>query len=323
MSSMKEHFPTNHLLEIEEKGFYQHLDSCLFRYRSYNENTIKALQDDRLFFSSPINFNDPYDCLPFVDYEKVCAEVNRNIFIGMDAYLDRVKESIPEMAFFTREVLRKDRDRYINGLFNELHQELRSIRQKIRKETKVICFSEALNSLLLWSHYADYHKGFCLAYDKDELLHSEIYSDDGTEIQSVKIRIDPIQYVNQQIDLTEELGLYARYKLPKDPTFRSEEISVGVIKLRQMLLQKAKDWEYEKEWRVTERRLDIERPSGVSYISVRPKAIIVGSQCTKEHHEELIRQAEKKQILIYRMYLSEVENGFQLKLGRGYQYLVF
>ena len=115
---MKEHFLTNHLLETEEKGFYSHLDSCVFRYRSFNEDTISALQDDRLYFSSPINFNDPYDCLPFVDYEKVCAEVNRNIFVGMDAYLDRIKESIPEVAFYVGEILKKDRDTYVNGLFS-------------------------------------------------------------------------------------------------------------------------------------------------------------------------------------------------------------
>ena len=155
-------------------------------------------------------------------------------------------------------------------LFNQLHLKLRDVRCLIRKETKVICFSETLNSLLLWSHYADYHKGFCLAYDKNELIQAKSYSNDGIEMPNVKIRIDPIQYVDKQIDLTEEVGLYARYKLPKDPTFNGEEVTVGVIKLRQMLLQKAKDWAYEKEWRVTERRLDIEQPSGVNYLLKLP-----------------------------------------------------
>ena len=33
--------------------------------------------------------------------------------------------------------------------------------------------SETIDSTLMWAHYADYHKGFALAYEKDELYKLE------------------------------------------------------------------------------------------------------------------------------------------------------
>ena len=36
-------------------------NECLYRYRSVNEENIKALSSGRLYFSKVGNFNDPYD----------------------------------------------------------------------------------------------------------------------------------------------------------------------------------------------------------------------------------------------------------------------
>ena len=37
------------------------------------------------------------------------------------------------------------------------------------KSIHVACFSETKESILMWSHYADNHKGFCVEYDFKEL----------------------------------------------------------------------------------------------------------------------------------------------------------
>ena len=34
---------------------------CLFRYRAYKEETLNALEKNRIYFSRPSYFNDPYD----------------------------------------------------------------------------------------------------------------------------------------------------------------------------------------------------------------------------------------------------------------------
>ena len=47
---------------------------CLYKFRPDNENTLKLLREQRLHFSHPFDFNDPFDCRPtFIkfDIEKI------------------------------------------------------------------------------------------------------------------------------------------------------------------------------------------------------------------------------------------------------------
>ena len=50
-------------------------ENCLFRYRKLNdadrEKNIDALKNNRLYFSTPVNFNDPYDNRMYVDKDKI------------------------------------------------------------------------------------------------------------------------------------------------------------------------------------------------------------------------------------------------------------
>ena len=43
----------------------------LYRYRECTEYNFDALLNDRVYFNSPLHFNDPYDCLSYIDLEKV------------------------------------------------------------------------------------------------------------------------------------------------------------------------------------------------------------------------------------------------------------
>lgn len=86
-------------------------------------------------------------------------------------------------------------------------------------EMGVACFSARLDSILMWSHYADGHKGLCLEFDTKylpfsdrEKLHRLIYSNSYP-------RLSPI-------------AIFQSSNMPFDP-----------------LVTKSKDWEYEEEWR--------------------------------------------------------------------------
>lgn len=55
-------------------------NECLYRYRSVNEENIKALSSGRLYFSKVGNFNDPYDSLLFINTKTVVDEILGNIY---------------------------------------------------------------------------------------------------------------------------------------------------------------------------------------------------------------------------------------------------
>jgi hypothetical protein len=46
--------------------------------------------------------------------------------------------------------------------------------RKSRFERGVACFSAAADNLLLWAHYADGHRGFCLEFDTSDPVFEKI-----------------------------------------------------------------------------------------------------------------------------------------------------
>ena len=49
--------------------------------------------------------------------------------------------------------------------FNQIENVFREAESYLRRSTFIACFSETVNSVTMWSHYAHSHKGFVLEYD--------------------------------------------------------------------------------------------------------------------------------------------------------------
>lgn len=48
------------------KYIYDNTPKSLFHYRRCSEQSIEAFRENKLFFNTASNFNDPYDCLVFL-----------------------------------------------------------------------------------------------------------------------------------------------------------------------------------------------------------------------------------------------------------------
>jgi len=114
----------------------------LFKYRSVNEYTLDFLRTGSVFFSSPADFNDPYDTRFFdrdLIAQKQRLERERRAK-GTDAAL----LGVAMMNVFERE--------HHGGGVKKL----------------VYCVSEIVDSILMWSHYADSHRGICVVLEAEE-----------------------------------------------------------------------------------------------------------------------------------------------------------
>ncbi len=103
--------------------------------------------------------------------------------------------------------------------------------KKIEKEFKdytqskaVSCFSKKMDSILMWSHYAESHKGFCIGIDSPELENSDLLS-----------------YVNYSEDFLEVDHKAFLYSNKKGKINKEWE---------RILTQKYIDWKYEEEVRL-------------------------------------------------------------------------
>ncbi|CAM4137784.1 DUF2971 domain-containing protein [Flavobacterium antarcticum] len=137
--------------EILESGISSgQVSQYLYKYRTI-DSLKKILENDSLWFSSPQDFNDPFDCQIVPDTNNTEEEIIE--FLKSNAPEGTSEESISSLAlkiFNNPEIWKKT----IEGVFRD-----------VINATGVCCFTANETNLLMWSHYTDSHKGVCLKFD--------------------------------------------------------------------------------------------------------------------------------------------------------------
>ena len=217
----------------------QPLPSTLCRYRSVSgsarERTQRVIETGLHYFASPNSFNDPFDCRPNFTLEGTEEQV-RSHLQGMWA---REAPHLPETARNAKvEAILSDpsRDPRVpenNRLFAAAYDSL------VTSRVGVLCLAEVHNDILMWSHYADCHRGICLIYETDSEFFAHAFP---VRYQRDRPRTNPIS------QSTDEMLVNAIYT-------------------------KSLAWAYEREWRILHYQQGVgERQSPVSAL----KAIVLG-----------------------------------------------
>lgn len=143
----------------------------LYKYMSFNNNSIRSLANKKLWTANPREFNDPFEAL-----------------LNIDLKIEKLQKILED---------------YIN-------------------KTTICCFSKNYNNILMWSHYADSHKGFCIGIDESpfkELLSDVVYKEiennvidemlkpSTTKDQKVKICQKFVTYKHESWGYEEEVRL--------------------------------------------------------------------------------------------------------------------
>jgi len=116
----------------------------------------------------------------------------------------------------------------------------RGVAVRFRHKISMFCLSEICNDILMWSHYADGHRGICLVFDGKN---------------------DKYQRFRQKTACVAYKDSIPEFNFYRDTDERKNA--------RAMMLTKATDWSYEKEWRF----INIEGGPGLYHI---PPGIISG-----------------------------------------------
>lgn len=135
-----------------------------YKFRSdwSDEKSSSLLTRCVIYFASPGKFNDPYDCKINMRYD---LEVPSEL-------LDHMKRlavsNEPQSA--TKDIDEKVRvacDRFLNP---DCQEEVMLVNESlVNKAIGVFSLAGAVDNNLLWSHYSDSHKGFCIEYDLEVL----------------------------------------------------------------------------------------------------------------------------------------------------------
>lgn len=148
------------------------------------------------------------------------------------------------------------------------------VQTSLESRLKICCLTTDYTNKLMWSHYADSHKGICVEYD---------FSDSAVN----KSQPLPVYYSHERPQFD--------WKLAGELT--QEAKSKGTACLMQALLTKDEDWSYEKEWRMV-----ISADTEPDDIPAPPiKCIYIGASCSKENTEKIVDTAKALQIPVKKM----------------------
>ena len=242
----------------------------VFKYRPFDEHEYyKGSFHGELFFASPSKFNDPFDCLILERYE--LGNKNQRIQKIQDIFKrDFPKLKMNQIRKKAKEYLRDNPNIFLNA--HSMEDRI----QKYSTDTLGICsLTEVPDDLLMWGHYADSFRGFCIEYDLNML--NNIFNDICI-LHEKLIIMDKVNY----LDFYPNVNPYTQSDLERTKI---------------LLFSKSKKWKYEAEWRV----VYYKNPNSIIKIpTVAIKAIYLGLNVKKEFEDYSISFALEKNLKIYK-----------------------
>ena len=168
---------------------------------------------------------------------------------------------------------------------------------------RVTCFTgNGVQSMPMWAHYANNHKGFCVEYDVEDNL-------------DLNISLFPVQYTEQRLDITSEMVKQAIIisKSIDDTKPRGDLVTMledkTLIYLSQLLYNiKQSSWLYEKEYRC----IMASNSKGMPFIDAKPKAIYIGRDCSGRNANKLFDIADEHGAKIYKMRFDDLADNYEL-----------
>jgi hypothetical protein len=269
---------------------YDNMPDMFYKYRNANENSIEALDNDILYFSAVSQFNDPYECAMLLSYMNIKEMPYKIILDKLRPFL-RPGFSLASEDFISQEVLtrkivdglmipQEDRaefegmwkltDEIIKIKLDETGKEVSGIGDEIYR---VCSFSELNDTLLMWAHYANDHRGFCIGYSFKEL------NNDLTEL------LLPVIYSDNLLEISQFMF----------PTTNKSLIMNAITR-------KSSAWEYEKEWRIVMLKNNEEKVQ--SQRMPVPKKVYLGTRISEKDKNAIIEIAKRKNIQVYQMYMK-------------------
>jgi hypothetical protein len=241
----------------------------VYKYRGWNsDNDKNVLLENQLFFTSPKDFNDPFDCRIPYDFSLLDDDTKINMYLAQ-----KENDSKNTISQENLKKLIKDFELKLRNQAVKVQEEYNTLYfDGVDKHFGVLSLSERWDSILMWSHYADHHRGYCVGF-WEEKLRKNFYVSGGQVIY------------------------------PKDNSFpRLSPIGDDIENMIQQSHAKSSDWSYEKEYRLA-KIFYPEIATTTDRIQLYPdhfiSEIVIGLTASPQTKEELIQIGKIKNVEVY------------------------
>jgi hypothetical protein len=217
----------------------------LYKYQSVSECSLDNLRKNVFYFNHPSAFNDPYDCslVPVFDTSIIGIddlfrnELLKDPKLPPEGRRHLLSGSCASALEASRRIIMVHMDTMREHLLNV-----------VRPRIRVTCLTETNTNQLMWSHYANSGKGFCIGLD--------------TSTSPFNGKLKKVNYANN---------------IPKlDPLIANrDERKVVEEYIYILLATKSCDWSYENEWRLISLDDGLTTPYGPTALT----GVYFGSEC--------------------------------------------
>jgi hypothetical protein len=178
--------------------------NSLYKYRTFNkEFSLAEIKNQEIWYSHGEYLNDPFE------FHKIIHELNNQ--------------------YSSDEVLKWHEENLIDT------ETLKSIEMTMEGDIGVLSLSKYWNSKLLWSHYADSYKGFCLEFEFSDPMYKKNIIVANSSMNSTTSSVEAL-----------EVSYYPEFMIP---TIKDLVESKGAF-FKRIFVAKSIDWIYEGEYRI-------------------------------------------------------------------------
>lgn len=253
-------------------AFRMNTPEILFKY--LDRQGLDLLTNRRVLATPPNKLNDPFEFTPVVDDnptdDEIWGKISHPDYLQEWWKQERKRipyENFQQLVLDIREPLTAEQRRLAP-------ETTASYRQKFIESTGtasgIVCFSRRNDGILLWSHYADGHKGFVVGFGFPQIVNS-FGRDDAVLVEVLYKEARP------------KISLYAN----------EEEHGMD----RAIVGTKSPEWTYEEEYRLIIPRENFhddenEEKDDRLYWSIKGneqvvQSVIIGSRCDPKWKEQL------------------------------------
>ena len=228
--------------------------TILYKYKDLSPGGIDHVEDmlrnNQLWYSSPLHFNDPFDCRCVFDIRNTRDE----IVLRKAAFLTRQNGKTLADAL-------AEADEGIPSEQQELElwqtQQI-DVYSRRAANSGILCLTPVCDNFIMWTHYAKNHTGICIQFRVR----------DGSEKEHLKFIADaqPVEYAD---------------RCPLINVVRDGTVEM----VRKAFLTKSTPFRYEREWRI----IQMDQGTGLKPIPEGIiGAVILGCQINAADRERVI-----------------------------------
>lgn len=186
---------------------------------------------------------------------------------------DLLQKSSELANLFGKEISEDD----INNVYNKIDEMIKGLYIRLSKILGISCFSVTSDNILMWSHYANKHRGICIEYDFSLL----------EQLENINAFLLPVIY-------STERPLLPVDKLDLENGQATQESVMRIMPdLIIAILTKSEFWGYENEWRFIA-LAEPKQPVKLPIIS----RIFTGANITEDDYNKVVSAIGNRKIPI-------------------------